>query len=130
MWIIWDFDYWKSEEHYDLSTYDYPLLGNIHDERSGTQFFGKIRRDPHIQELFRGRWKWFRENKYNELIAYVKEYGKQVEQVIQKDHEVWGPRNSSGSHKKDLLRLLTWLDARANYMNDFDAHADLDVQGC
>jgi len=119
MGIIWDFDWGfgfsPDEGHYRMETATEPLFW--HDESPGTRFFSKFMEDPYIQELFSERWNWFKTNKYSDLKSYVKQYSKLVRQAYDKDHEVWGNRNSMDDPEKDLQRVLDWLDARADYID-------------
>lgn len=126
MGIIWDFDwgygYAFNQQHYDMNYVNRSIFaeGNY----IGTEFFGKFMTDPHIQNLFKERWNWFKTNHFEQLKKHVKEYADLVEQAMEKDHEVWGSRNSSGNIDTDLQNALNWLDARAayidSYVNTFD----------
>lgn len=122
MGIIWDFDwaygYEEGGTHYDLHTASYDLL---YDNNSlpGTRFFSKIMEDPHIQELFKERWNWFRNNKYEDLVDHVRDYSQIVRQAYKADHEKWGERNSSQNADEDLQRVLSWLDARTHYIDTY-----------
>lgn len=123
MGILWDFDwaygYEKDRTHYRLANATRPLFwdGNS----VGTLFFGKIMQDPHIQQLFKERWDWFVQNKYQELREYVMDYGASVKLGLDRDHQVWGKRTSTGNADQDLENLLNWLDARVDYMNNYSA---------
>ncbi len=118
MGIIWDFDWgfgYSNTQHYRLSTANSALL---YGDAPGTQFFNRIMEDPYIRAVFKVRWDWFRINHFEELKAYVKAYAEQVSQAYKKDHDIWGKRDSTGDLEKDLDRLLTWLDARAEYLDN------------
>ena len=119
MGILWDFDwgfgFGVSGQHYDLSTAETPLFGN--DPLPGAVFFNKFMEDPHIQELFKARWEWFKTNKFDELKDHVTAYSEVIKLGYQRDHEVWGPRNATGNPDVDLQNMLLWLDARAAYID-------------
>ncbi len=123
MGIIWDFD-WAlgyndfTEQHYDLSLATQPLLDENRNS-AGSKFFSRIMKDPKIKKLFYQRWKWFRENKYQSLKQHVKEYSLLINKAYAEDHKVWGLRGSSGILENDLQKALTWLDARANYIDEY-----------
>jgi len=123
MGIIWDFDWGfgfpSNEQHYDLSSVNNPLMGSGNE--LGTVFFSKLMDDPHMKSIFKDRWNWFKANKFEELKKHVINYADIVRQAIEADHEVWGPRNSSGDIDIDLQNALTWLDARANYIDNYVA---------
>lgn len=123
MGIIWDFDwafgYSQNQQHYDLSSVNDPLLGS--GTAPGTVFFSKLMDDPHLQNLFKDRWNWFKANKFEKLKKHVEDYAELVRQAMEADHEVWGPRNSSGDIDVDLQNALTWLEARANYIDNYVA---------
>lgn len=123
MGIIWDFD-WAfgfslEQGHYRIETAADPLLWP--GDSPGASFFRKLMEDPHVRALFKERWDWFKENKYSELKEYIREYSKLVRQAYEKDHKVWGSRNSSDDPEQDLQRLLNWLDARAGYIDSYVA---------
>lgn len=121
MGIIWDFDwafgYSFNQQHYDLSS----VNASIFVDRSvaGKDFFSKFMNDPHIQDLFKERWNWFKANKFDDLKKHVQNYAELVRQGIEEDHEVWGGRSSTGNIDNDLQKLLIWLDARANYIDNY-----------
>lgn len=121
MGIIWDFDwgygYGITERHYDISTANQHIFWGEGDEGLGTVFFQRFYKDPHIVNLLAERWNWFKANKYEELIDYVKYYGGQVKQAYKPDHELWGSRGSANNIDQDLKNLLDWLDARKSYMD-------------
>jgi len=122
MGIIWDFDwafgYSASGQHYDVSSANISIFA---DNLPGTNFFRKFMDDPHIQGLFKDRWNWFKANKLEDLKKHVKSYAALVGQAMEADHEVWGPRNSSGDIHVDLNNALTWLDARVNFIDSYVA---------
>lgn len=119
MGIIWDFDWGfgfsENGQHYAMNTVETPLFvsGNI----PGKNFFSRIMEDPHMKNLFKERWNWFRSEHYAALKDHIKRYAAQVKQAYEKDHEVWGMRNASGDPDQDLQNLLNWLDARAQYID-------------
>lgn len=121
MGIIWDFDwgfgYEEVSRHYDLSTATSPLI--LNSSRPGSIFFGRLMKDPHLQALFKERWIWFRNNKYQELRDYVINWSGLIQDVISKDHAIWGKRGSSGDAAKDLRKVLNWMDARADYLDNY-----------
>lgn len=123
MGILWDFDwgfgYQVNQQHYELSTANTPLF--VTSDLPGTNFFGKLMEDPHLQQLFKQRWQWFKSNHFDALKNHVKDYAKVVKLGYHRDHEVWGPRNASGNPDVDLENLLSWLDARAAYIDDYVA---------
>src|SRR5690554_33927 len=121
MGIIWDFDwgfgYSFNQQHYDLGSVNTPTFADA--SYPGTDFFTKFMDDPHLQQLFAERWNWFRANKFRDLKRHVKEYAELVRQAMEADHQVWGARNSSGDIDVDLLNALSWLEARANYIDNY-----------
>lgn len=125
MGIIWDFDwgfgYEENGNHYTPQSANTPLFwGGNH---PGTRFFGRLMSDPHMQALFKKQWKWFKENKMDELKEYIYEYADIVALALERDHAEWGQRNASSNHETNLNRLLRWLDLRVvyidNYVKDF-----------
>lgn len=123
MGIIWDFDwgfgYSDIHKHFRENTAETPLFLDSSSALVGTKFFSRFMEDPHMKNLFKERWNWFRANKYNELKAHLKKQAKIAEQAADKDHERWGLRDSTGDPKADLQRVLNWLDARANYLDNY-----------
>lgn len=123
MGIIWDFDWGfgfsPDKGHYMIETANAPLFWP--DESPGTRFFSKFMEDPYIQELFSERWDWFKTHKYQELKSHVRQYSTLVRQAYKKDHEIWGNRNSTGDPEQDLERVLSWLDARVDYIDSYVA---------
>ena len=121
MGIVWDFDwafgYSINGKHYDLSTVNRSIF--VDNDMIGKSFFHKFIEDPHIQNLFKERWIWFKINKFEELKKHVKKHANYVRQGIKEDHEIWGERTSTGNIDNDLINLLTWLDARAKYIDNY-----------
>ncbi|MDD3771138.1 MAG: CotH kinase family protein [Weeksellaceae bacterium] len=121
MGIIWDFDwaygYSFNQQHYNLNTVDKPIF--VNGSYVGKNFFSKFMEDPHIRNLFKERWNWFRSNHFEKLKNHVKDYADLVGQAIEADHQVWGARNSSGNIENDLQNTLNWLDARAAYLDNY-----------
>lgn len=121
MGIIWDFDwgygYNPENPHYSIYTATMPLF--VRDPKPGSVFFNRFMKDPHIQKLFRERWQWFRNNKYDKLKEYVSDYAEQIKPAVPNDHALWNRRGSSGDTDRDLERVLKWLDARAAYLDSY-----------
>lgn len=121
MGIIWDFDwgygYTPNNPHYNISTATGAIFAD--DLRPGSVFFSRFMQDPHIQKLFKERWQWFRNNKYDELKGHVSDYAEKIKVAAPKDHAIWGNRSSSGNTDQDLQKVLTWLDARADYLDNY-----------
>jgi hypothetical protein len=121
MGIIWDFDwgygFQGKYKHYDMSTAELPLFWAT--ETSGKRFFSRFMEDPRVQSLFKERWNWFRTNKYMELKAYVTSWSDLIGPVLADDHALWGNRDSSGDPAIDLQRVLNWLDARVDYLDNY-----------
>lgn len=121
MGIIWDFDWGfgfsPGEGHYRIETADRPLFSD--DDRPGSLFFRRFMEDPYVRELLKERWLWFRDHKYSALKDHVSQYSMLVRQAYEKDHEIWGDRNATGDPEADLQRVLTWLDARARYIDSY-----------
>lgn len=124
MGIIWDFDwgfgYTENGKHFDMNAVNKPLL----DENStlnGKVFFSKFMQDPKVQQRFKARWQWFRANKYNELRQYVSNYSSIIALGYTIDHAIWGKRNSTNNFNLDLNNALNWMDARANYIDNYVA---------
>ncbi len=126
MGIVWDFD-WAfgfnptKRSHYNLSQANYPLLkdSNYLRPKPGTLFFERIMSDPHIQNLFKDTWEGFRENGYDDLIEYVKDYGASIGKAVVRDHSVWGRRGANKDPKVNLEKTLKWLDTRAAYLDQY-----------
>lgn len=125
MGIVWDFDwgfgYSGNNNHFRANTATTPLFLNSGSALAGTKFFSRFMEDPHIKNLFKSRWNWFRANKYTELKDHIKKYAEIVKQVYDKDHQRWGLRDSTGDPDEDLQLVLHWLDARANYLDNYVA---------
>jgi len=123
MGIIWDFDYGfgyaNDHTHYDMNVVNNPVLPTS--SSSGSFFFNTIMKDSRVKKLYAERWMWFRSNKYEQLKQYILNYAEVIRLGYANDHERWGPRDSSDDLDADVQRLLTWLDARAKYM---DGQAD------
>lgn len=119
MGIIWDFDsgfgFVGHGSHFKMNTATTSLFWSS--PASGTDFFGKIIGDPHMIALYKERWIWFRNNKYQDLRNYVIQYASKTKGVFDKEHKRWGLRGSSGDWNKDLQEVLDWMDARATYMD-------------
>lgn len=122
MGIIWDFDwaygYEEGGRHYELYSASYDLIYNDNN-LPGTRFFSKFMEDPYIQDLFKDRWLWFKNNHYDALVEHVKDYSYLVRQAYSADHEKWGERNSSQNADEDLQRVLSWLQARVQYIDSY-----------
>ncbi|MCK9291984.1 MAG: CotH kinase family protein [Bacteroidales bacterium] len=120
MGIIWDFDwgfgYSLTREHFDMSAVNAPLLGN---QKPGSLFFQRLMSDPHMKNLFKDRWNWFKTNKYKELKEYVSEYAFTIQPALAEDHALWGERGSTGNTEQDLQKVLDWLDARVSYIDGY-----------
>lgn len=123
MGIIWDFDwgfgYSENNKHFRENTANTPLFLDSSSSLAGTKFFSRFMEDSHIKTLFKSRWNWFRAHKYNELKDHIKKQAKIVKQAYDKDHERWGLRDSTGNPEADLQLALNWLDARANYLDNY-----------
>ena len=120
MGIIWDFDwgfgYHIDKQHYSPTTATASLFDS---QKPGRLFFDKILQDPHIKELYKERWEWFRNNAFEQVKQNVREYSAKISPSQPKDQEIWGDRGSSGNSKDDLKRVLDWLDARADYLDTY-----------
>lgn len=101
--------------HYLPSTAYKPLFWN--DGKPGGEFFQCLMSNPHMRSLFKERWYWFKTEKMEELKEYMQEYAASVSLALTKDHIVWGKRNSSGNSEADLTRVMNWLDARIQYLD-------------
>lgn len=119
MGIIWDFDwsygYDGGGSHYLPSTAYKSLFWN--DGKPGGEFFQRLMSDPHMRSLFKERWTWFKSEKMEELKRHIEKYAASVSLALEKDHQVWGKRNSSGDSETDLVRVMNWLDARIQYLD-------------
>lgn len=120
MGIIWDFDwgfgYHLDKQHYSPATATASLFDS---QKPGRLFFDKVLQDPHIKELYKERWEWFRSNAFEQVKQNVREYSAKISPSQPKDHKIWGERGSSGNNKDDLKRVLDWLDARAEYLDRY-----------
>ncbi|MCK9291985.1 MAG: CotH kinase family protein [Bacteroidales bacterium] len=119
MGIIWDFDWaygFKPETgHYYEQTATWPLFVDI--SYPGTLFFKRLMEAPHMQQLFKERWNWFITYKYRELKEYVRVYAYTIQPALANDHDLWGPRGSTGNTEQDLQKILNWLEARKNFID-------------
>lgn len=121
MGIIWDFDWgfgYDGKEHFNINTATIPLFW-VNSTSPGTLFLSRFMKDPHFKALFKARWNWFKDNKYQDLKNHIENFAKSARQVYAKDHEVWGNRDSSGDFDKDYQKVLKWLDARVAYIDGF-----------
>ncbi len=118
MGIIWDFDwgfgYSLTNTHYDLATATAPLFWG---GKPGSEFFEKIFNSPHMRTLFKNRWEWFINHKYDELKEHMSLYAEIIGPSLERDHEIWGERGSSGNSKEDLQKVFDWLDTRVAYVS-------------
>lgn len=118
--VVWDFDwafgYEQEGRHFEENTVErLPLWeGN----NPGTIFFKQLLSDPYLQKLIRIRWKDFYENRFDQLLNSIKAYSAAIDLGLQKDHSVWGKRGSTGNAKKDLEKLMKWLKARAEFIDN------------
>jgi len=121
MGIIWDFDwafgYSYSEQHYDINNVYRSIF--VDNSMPGKDFFSKIMTDPHMQNLFKQKWTEFKVLHFANLKNHIRSYAQLIEQGIEADHEIWGKRDSSGNIKTDLQNVLEWLDARADYIDEY-----------
>lgn len=121
MGIIWDFDweygFGEGRGHYNLNVVHNPLFWGPGGEGLGTRFFERLMSDPHMRQLFKERWQWFKEEKMDLLKDYIVEYAEAVAPALQDDHAVWGPRKASSNPQTNLQRILDWLDARVAYID-------------
>ena len=121
MGIIWDFDWGYGFEgegdHYKISSANSPLFWN--GTNPGTLFFSRLMSDPHMQSLFKERWDWFKTEKTDELKVYIKLYAEIISVALADDHQVWGPRNGSEDPDTNLNRLMNWLEARIQYIDNY-----------
>jgi hypothetical protein len=120
MGIIWDFDYGfgyaNDNTHYDMEVVNKTLLPTS--SSAGSYFFNTIMKDKRVKKLYAERWTWFRNLKYETLKQYILNYAEVIRLGYENDHERWGPRDSSDDLDVDIQRLLTWLDARAQFMDE------------
>lgn len=118
MGIIWDFDwafgYSQSFTHYDLATAETPLFWGV---KPGSEFFEKIFNSPHMKALFKDKWEWFIHHQYDELKEHMSLYAEIIGPSLERDHEIWGERGSSGNSKEDLQKVFDWLDTRVAYVS-------------
>lgn len=123
MGILWDFDwgfgYESNGSHYLTETATNPLFWN--EDHPGTHFFSRFMEDPHMKDLFKERWNRFHKEKLDELIDHIEEYAEIIRPGFEKDHKKWGKRDSSGDLDTDLQKVISWLKARAAYI---DTYAD------
>lgn len=123
MGIVWDFDWGYGYEdkgsHYTTSSASYPLFWS--GTKPGTQFFGRLMSDPHMQKLFKERWLRFKAEKMDELKEYIGEYADIVALALEKDHNKWGQRSGSQNPETNLNRLLNWLELRIAYIDGWVA---------
>lgn len=120
MGIIWDFDYGfgyaNDNTHYDMEVVNKTLLPTS--SSAGSYFFNTIMKDKRVKKLYAERWTWFRNLKYETLKQYILNYAEVIRLGYENDHERWEPRDSSDDLDVDIQRLLTWLDARAQFMDE------------
>lgn len=122
MGIIWDFDFgfgfsFDLDTHYKISTATKPLFWDSNEP--GTRFFSRFMEDPQIKSLFKERWNWFRSNGFKQVKDNVRQHSEMIKHSVPKDHKLWGTRGSTGDSKKDLDKILNWLDARADYLDTY-----------
>ena len=121
MGIIWDFDWAFGFEqmgiHYSMSTVNTPLFWSP--PSAGSNFFSRFMEDPHMKNLFKERWQWFRVNAYGSLRESVERYSAKISPSVPLDHAIWGYRGSTGNPEEDLQKVLNWLDARASYLDSY-----------
>lgn len=124
MGILWDFDwtygYEGTSRHYQLGTANRDLFWSGSPQPGvGTFFFSRFLEDPHMVSLLRERWNWFKAEKMDELKEHVQDYGELVRQVYDKDHSIWGKRDSSGNFDTDFSNFMNWLNARIDYIDGY-----------
>lgn len=116
---IWDFDwgfgFQTSYKHF--TNPNQPLFWN--NNSVGTVFFGRLMQDPVIKSLFKQKWILFKKESYPKLIKYAQEYAAVIRDSFNKDYIIW--KNGSGNLDTELNRMLTWFDARVNYIDNLTA---------
>ncbi len=125
MGIIWDFDwgfgFQSSSSHFEMATANNNLFWEK--EEAGTEFFQKFLSDPKITSLFKKRWNTFKTDLYPRLKKHVKDYAEIIRPIYDKEHTIWGMNNamnnkdSSGDLDTDLQKVLDWLDARVDHID-------------
>lgn len=116
---VWDFDWGfgynnSNKTHFNIINNQFFI-----DNMKGSDFFGRLFDDPETKALFKSKWKEFREGKYEKLVAYTTEYAGIIRESMTRDYAKW--RRGSGDSDKELQRLLTWLNARAEYLDGLTA---------
>lgn len=115
---IWDFDwgfgYPFNNRHFDVA--NVPLFWN--DGSKGSVFFGRLMSDPSIRTLFKQKWNAFKAEKFAQLIKYTEDYAEAIRESLANDHAVWKQSWGSGDIDRELGRMIGWLNARVNYIDN------------
>lgn len=114
---VWDFDwgfgYQSGSGHF--TNPDRPLFWG--DNSKGNIFFSRLMQDPAIRSKFKTRWAAFKSTNYSKLINYIEEYASVIKDSYARDFAVWA--RGSGNIDTDKQKLLSWLDGRVNYIDNY-----------
>ncbi|MGV8877572.1 MAG: CotH kinase family protein [Sphingobacteriaceae bacterium] len=118
---IWDFD-WAfdfEDDNVYFNDYNKSLFWTGGKTKDGTRFFSRFMQDPVLQKLYKQQWIAFKANKLPALLKYLDDYAVLIAASQKKDYAVWNTGN--GDFKGEVLKLRTWLQNRAMYMDNYVA---------
>jgi len=114
---LWDFDwaygYEQGNVHFD--SYNHPLFWPGRPS-SGNAFFTRFFEDPEVRRLYKEYWSEFRSTQFPKLLAYVTDYAEAISESKQRDYLKW---ETGGIFSQDVIKLRTWLENRASYMDSY-----------
>ena len=116
---IWDFDwafgYENGGNYFHSATV--PLFWNR--SSGGRDFFSRLMEDPELRTLYKLKWQNFKQNKLSELLVYVDNYAKSIEESARLNNLLWKERPVNFS--ATVAKLRGWLVNRANYIDTYVA---------
>ncbi len=118
---VWDFDWGFG--HYDNNTYSKPLIiegGSLY----GGSLLMKIVKTDLFMELFRLRWREFRDNMLSEAVEYIQEYTERLRVSALRNGQLWNSKYiiaemelSSETFDHNVVEMLRWIENRADYID-------------
>ncbi len=114
---VWDFDwgfgYQSTYSHFTKA--DSPLIWAT--GLKGYAFFSRLMLSPQLKSLIKTRWNEFKATKFSKLIHYINEYAGIIKDSFARDYAVW--KNGSGDLNAELQLIISWLNNRASYIDDY-----------
>lgn len=124
---IWDFDWAYGYNSTNRLPFVNPRNELLLDGPShlGGAFFTALMEDPDLRTAFKEEWEAFYEGQFPILLTYIEEYVALTRDAYSRDYVRWGDLpeqiNRSADLDAELERILDWMTARADYINELVA---------